>query len=334
VREKASRQLIALGIVTRDALERATRQQDAEVRARARAILEVVCESDFQNRLAAFSADYDGRLKQTLPAWDQFSAQVGDGRLSRQLFVEMQRAEPELLEAMAEGPKPASAALADRTEQLLAGRGETLSMLGTQASLLFVAGAEGVEVSQLGSLNVYPYIVQSAYQRNRKSPLWPGPLKKIVGNWLAKDDTPEAVVRNLVFATDLELKDEALTIAMRILSSGDSPAKSRMLAIRSVAIFGGPSQRPILEKLLADATSCGMVQAVDASQPVEQQVRDVALAALLHLTGQNLTEYGFGSAEPYGQDAFQMGAIGFADAKLRDAALAKWAKWRAEHPDH
>src|SRR5262245_11407795 len=68
-REKATRRLLELGIATRDALLAAAADADAEVRARARAILATVSESDFRDRLEAFSADFDGRQKQTLPAW-------------------------------------------------------------------------------------------------------------------------------------------------------------------------------------------------------------------------------------------------------------------------
>ena len=63
------------------------------------------------------------------------------------------------------------------------------------------------------------------------------------------------------------------------------------------------------------------------------QIRDVALAILLHMTDQNLREYGFPSAQPYGETAFQEGALGFADPAAREAALRKWARWRADHPD-
>lgn len=339
IRQRATRELIALGIVARDALERATRSSDAEVRTRARAILRSVRESDFQDRLAAFSADFDGSLNRSLPSWEQFSTEFGAGRAARQLFVEMQRAEPALLEAFAEGNKPASDALAERTEQLLGGGGDPLTALGTQASLLFVASAEGVDVTHLGSMNIYSYVVQSMYQRHRKSPLWPAVLRRIVGRWLSKDNAPAVAARNLVFAAQVEMASEALTIAERILTSGDSAANSRQMAILVLARFGQRSQGAILEELLDDATPCGVAQARDPAskqksfQRVELQIRDVALAALLYLNEQDLRDYGFSATEPFSRAAYQPGAIGFIDDPTRAAAMAKWAQWRAEQPD-
>ncbi|MEX0679656.1 MAG: hypothetical protein WD063_21480 [Pirellulales bacterium] len=332
-REKASRRLIELGIVTREALERAAGGPDAEVRARARAILVQVCQSDFRHRLEAFSADYDGSHKQSLPAWDQFSSQFGASRLARQMFVDMQRAEPELLEALAQGVKTAGEVLAERSQQILSGNGEELSSLGTLASLLFVASVEGVAVDELGSMNLYPYAVRATYQQTSKSPLWPGVLKKIAGRWITKDNTPAVVNQNLIFAAQLELKDEALAVAARVLSSDDSLANSRQIAILLLGRFGDKSHRATLEKLLTDATSCGMVPTDKPPHQVELQIRDVALAVLLQMTEQDLRQYGLPSAQPWGPTFFQVGTLWFANPQAREAALAKWAKWRAEHPD-
>lgn len=332
VREKATRELIALGIVTREALKRAMLEADAEVRTRAREILGQVCELDFQNRLEAFSADYDGSHKQTLPGWGQFSAQYGAGRVARQLFVEMQRAEPALLASLDEGSKAAAEALNERVHDILNGDGEGLSNLGTKASLLFVGAAAGVEVDRLGSTNLYPYLVQSIYQGYAKSPLWPGLLRKIVGRWITKDDTPGTASQNLIFAVQLELKEEALLVATRVVTSVDAAAGSKQMAILIVGRYGNHSHLAILEKLLADATACDPAPTENVPQPIELQIRDVALAVLLHLTDQDLREYGFPSAQPFGQNVFQSSTLTFANPAAREAALKKWAAWRADHP--
>src|SRR5262249_62338463 len=100
-------------------------------------------EPALRDRLGAFSADFDGRQKQTLPAWNEFSAQFGSSRLTRQLFVEMQRAEPELLEALSKGTKSGSEALAERTGQIIEAQRESALSIGTVASLLFVGSVGG-----------------------------------------------------------------------------------------------------------------------------------------------------------------------------------------------
>ena len=325
-REEASRELLDLGIVAHDALLRATQSDDAEVRVRARRILVRVLESDFQDRLEAFAAHYEDAGEQSLPAWDLFSADYGTSRLARELFVEMQRAEPEMLAALAEGPKAAADALNRRTREILDGQRESLMQLGTLASLLFVGAAPDVKVDEDGCLHIYPYVVQSTYHRNHKSPLWPSVLKKLVGRWIAKDTTPAMTNQNLILAATLELKSETLAIAGRVLDSDESPTGTRQIAILMISRFGDKPQIKQIEDLLEDATNCGTVQVEKPPHQVELQIRDVALAALLHMTGQDLKEYGYDSAQEYGPTVFQVGTLGFADAATREAALKKWSE--------
>ncbi len=289
-------------------------------------------ETDFQIRLEAFAAAYDGDQQPTLPAWDAFSHHYGTSRLARQLFVDMQRAEPELLDALATDPRAASQALSERGRQILDGDRESLANLGTLATLLFVGSAEHVTVDEDSCLHIYPFVVQSTYHRNHKSPLWPGLLKKMVGTWIAKDTTAAMTNQNLILASQLELKDEALTISERVLDDEYSQIGSRQIAILMLGRFGGRPQMARLEKLLADTTSCGMVQIDNPPRQVELQLRDVALAALLYRTDQNLRDYGYLSVQEYATTVFQVGTLGFADEKVRDAALQKWAQWRAAHP--
>jgi len=64
---------------------------------------------------------------------------------------------------------------------------------------------------------------------------------------------------------------------------------------------------------------------------VELQIRDVSLAVLLHLTGQNLREYGYTSAQPNPATLFQVASLTFLGPAQRDAAMKKWSRWRMEH---
>ncbi len=331
-REQATRNLIHLGIATHDALERALKSPDAEVRLRARSILTTVIESDFQQRLEAFAADFDGSQSTALPGWERFSAEFGNSRLARQLFVEMQRAEPDLLEAFAESPLAGSAAINERTRQILDGQRESLMHLGTLASLLFVAGADDIRVDEDGCLHIFPFVVQSTYHRNHNSPEWPTILKKLVGRWIAKDTTPSMTNQNLTLAAQLELKDETLAIATRVLGEKESALASRQISILMIGRFGDRDDLGRIEPLLEDSTSCGMVQIDDPPRQVELQIRDIALAAMLHMTGQDLREYGYRNVQEFGPTVFQIGTLGFSDAEARDAALKKWTAWRTAHP--
>jgi hypothetical protein len=336
IRQRATRQLVEFGIVARDALAEAASGADAEVRARSRAILLTVEEANFRARLDAFSSDFDGSHKQTLPGWEQFTAQFGSGRVARQLFVEMQRAEPELLEAFAKGGKPASEAINARCQSIsqhaMQSPRDSLISMGTVASMLLVGSAEDISIDEQMGVQLYTWMIyQPAFQKNAAGGVWSPLLRKLLGRWVTKDAGSAATVQNLLFAASYELKDEALVLATRVLSNEHTHANTRQYAILITGRFGGKEHLPMIEKLLTDTNSCGTFQANNPPRQVELQVRDIALAVAVHLTGQNLRDYGFVSAQPNPTTLFQVATLVFNDTARRDEAFKKWAAWRSMH---
>jgi HEAT repeat protein len=97
VRESATTQLAQMDISVRPLLEEALKSRDAEVRTRARQILAIVNERFFEQRLAAFAADVDGKQALEMPGWARYKQIVGHSAAARELFVTMQRAESKLL---------------------------------------------------------------------------------------------------------------------------------------------------------------------------------------------------------------------------------------------
>ncbi len=337
-RERASRQLTQLGIATRDALIEASSADDAEVRTRARTVLASVALADFRDRLAAFAADFDGSQKQTLPGWQQFTTTFGDSPQARALFVEMQRAEPELMAASVKGGKIASAALNGRCHAMLqqlmqVSRYDELMSLGTLASLLWVGSADGVDVDEhLGAQLYSPMIYQPVFQKNIRAGAWSGMMKKLLGLWIVKDSSPASTAQNLNFGAYYELKAESLSLATKVLASDSSSAQARQFALLAIGRFGGKEHLPLAEKFLPDATACATVQVNNPPRQVELQIRDVALAVLVHLTAQPARDYSATTAQPSPQPFFQVASLLFPEKAHREAALKHWSQWRAEHP--
>ena len=111
-------QLVELGVEAIAALEEGVQSNDREVSFRSRHALDIVREHDFQRRLRAFAAGQDAQETYELPGWALFRKEVGDGLEARRLFVEMQQAEPQLLQALARSPDKAVEALVDRLEEI------------------------------------------------------------------------------------------------------------------------------------------------------------------------------------------------------------------------
>jgi hypothetical protein len=145
---------------------------------------------------------------------------------------------------------------------------------------------------------------------------------------LAAKDQPAGswppVGQALQLASTLGMK-EGLPLAHKAARAQELNGWARAQALQYIVKVGGKDEIPRLEGLLGDTTvigSCGINATV-----VTTQLRDVALAAVVSLSGQSLSDYGF----PF----FQMVAgadlsttspscAGFADAAARQAAVKKW----------
>lgn len=331
VRQRAQRELIAAGRAAKDVLAIACDSPDAEVRQRARQALAEVLDADFQVRLDAFLADDTGPEGHDLPGWERFRALAGDGPLARRLFGDMQRAERELLEAAETDPKRAGDVLESRCAQV----GQNLSELAagsnrpnavpsaTLAALLLVAANEQVPISLQAGGNLYQFcrgrtLEQAMLARNTGDI-----LRRMLVAWVTRRFSSDSMIAywNIALGMDNEIK-ESLTPAIAVLSAGGVPAHWAPWAILAVGKFGGPEQTALLEPLLNDSRSIAVPNR--GRQELDAQVRDVALAVLVHLSGQQLADYGFSQARRHTSCLFVADSLGFNDPEARDRALKKW----------
>ena len=121
----------------------------------------------------------------------------------------------------------------------------------------------------------------------------------------------------------LEPKPEYLTL---------TPAQ-QMLAILAVGKFGSEENIAALEPLLDDSRECLPRQQINGPGGglAAVQIRDVALASLLRLTGQEPVAYGFLHARPHPQMLFDVTSLSIDSDERRAQALEQWRAWRAQH---
>ena len=105
-------------------------------------------------------------------------------------------------------------------------------------------------------------------------------------------------------------------------------------AILYLAKAGNAAHLHSIELLLNDKTELQMRRMSQGSQPVTtftSRIQDVALAALLHLTGQNPRDYGFSGLRENPQYLYQPGTIGFEGEEQRRTAINRWKRWSADN---
>lgn len=335
VRERATEQLVLIGVAARPELTAALDDSDAEVRFRARRILALVTASDFDQRLKAFAADVDDVRHLNLPGWSAFQHSIGADAASRALFVEMQLSEGALLEAWAESPKRSAVALADRARILyeqsrprqVRNREPTVANMGSVAALLWIAGDASVLLTdpvaaRLVELPMNPTIERAMAidpQPRREA------LRKLLGRWVVREVSPPLATRSLNAAVNYSLR-EGLTPAERTLRKPNMPADAKCSALILLAKFGGKDHLPLVESLFDDTDPCANFGGFN--RQIQTQIRDVALTTAIQLQGQDPKNFGLGQLQSDGQGWYQLNSIGFAVDAERDAAQAKWESWK------
>lgn len=336
-RQQAQRLLGDMGLAAKEALLAARGDLDPEIRFRVGQLLERVLEIDFQRALDEFvssdsdSAGGDGNAP-ALPGWRRFRQLAGGSHAARRLFGEMQRAERELLAMGETRPMIAGEMLEVRCQQLQEAlqpaddEDEVLS-LGTICALLFVAGNSEVTLSTQGAAYVNNFSHQASLQEAIGAGEYVEPLRALLGGWVERRfDDNMVTYQNVQLALAYNLR-QALEPAAALANRKDAPAHLRPYGVLAVGKLGGKDQLAKLEPLLGDATEFTM-HGRD-NQQIRTQIRDVALAVMVHLSGQKLIDYGFDHFSLNPRWLFNPGSLGFNTPEAREKALAKWRAWAA-----
>lgn len=337
VREAACEELAQLGRPALVALQAAANHPDREVRYRSQRLLGLIRQQDQQRRLQAFLQGRDEESYDPLPGWSRFRQRYGDDAQARGLFVEVFRADAELMQALEEGPRRAAEVLIQRTMQVQQAAqlgAPQQPTLGQVVAGLFVAAEEDVTLppqtlstlfSQCFAPTVSEVISTSA---RREIP------RKMLATIIRRSDD-YAAYQAMNVAAQFNMP-EGIIPAAKILS-GHGPNRSPHMAqyaLMTVARLGDASHLPLVEndRLLKDATPVAQFQENGVTYVV--QLRDVALAASLVLRKANLREFfDIPPNQPLVDPQLiflNARLIGFPSEAQRAALWEKWEKFKTQ----
>jgi hypothetical protein len=339
VREAATEELAQLGRPALLALQAAANHPDREVRYRSQRLLGLIRQQDQQRRLQAFLQGRDGQSDDPLPGWSRFRQRYGDDSQARGLFVEMFRADAELLQALEEGPRRAADLLTQRTIQVQQAAqlgAPQQPTLGQVVAGLFVAAEEDVSLppqtlSTLFSQCFAPTVSEVISTSARREI----PRKMLAAIIRRSDDYAAYQAMNVAAQFNMP---EGIIPATKILN-GHGPNRSPHMAqyaLMTVARLGDAAHLPLVEseRLLQDATPVAQFQENGVTYVV--QLRDVALAASLVLRKADLREFfDIGPNQPLGDPQMiflNARLIGFSSEAQRTALREKWEKFKAQAP--
>lgn len=340
-RERATAKLIRLGGQSIGALQVGAESGDREIRFRCTRILAIVRDRELDRRLSVLLNDRNSGTDYGLAGWLRYRELVGDSPESRRLFVEMSRAESEILQAVDTDKESAGKAVVERLLRLsFANPQRTPTKIGTFATLLFAAGFSGTY--QAGPAGFDTGLADHLHDRSfieaAKSGGEKEILQKLLGHWLlAVDDshafhamrvayeceTPEGLIlaertiRQSVQTLQKQQQGAEAPAPPGVLRGvGDSQVLTRQMALYMMIKLGGEKQIPLVEGLLEDTSQIG-----------KQQIRDLALFALVRCSGQSLSDYGF-SRSRNGEPTTQISTVLESD-DIRQKSLQKWRESRA-----
>jgi hypothetical protein len=329
-RQIATEALSSMGQEAKGAVLRAKNSTDPEVVKRAEQILLAIRLDGKQRVINAFIAGEDVEAEGDLPLWAEYQAIAGTSAEAKQLFVQMLEEEWSFLDMVAQGePRVVSNLLAARVVALEAairdGREKRGVSVGSVATLLLVAAGGEVQLPNQANLMSLCYRSQE-FETAMRAGSAREPLRALMGKLIAKDTGGPYLTQRFHFALHYDLK-EGLTPARQVLAERQGIAHVRLYAILVVGKLGDEQDLKLIGELLDDA---GVVSSHNRVNKVRitTEVRDVALAVLIHRSGGNFADYGLPDIKSNPTTLMQTSSIGFPSEEERLAAIAKW---RSQH---
>jgi hypothetical protein len=330
VRERASRELVEMGPAAVPALRIGCKDADPEVRRRCLAILPRAMRRVVERRLEALLADKAGKPDPELPGWARFRKAVGTHEAARRLYVDMARADGELLAAAEHEPRKAGHLIAARCQALQ----QTAQQPGGAplvhlAALAFTASDAKVKDEE-GAGTSLCQLLESRLPEQLATDARSDCVRKLLVPFLSRCIDAGVVGPALRAAMSLKLK-EAAGLAVKELRLKRGGASACAMAALAVGKLGTREHIPLLEPLLKDHDGVGGFSTGNVSGQTE--VGDVALASLVRLSGHTLKEYGFpaGNLDEWVLNVHGPPILGFPGDKERNAAKRKWKAWAAKN---
>src|SRR5439155_9878846 len=242
-----------------------------------------------------FLSGKEGSDEYPLPAWNRFMKAYGNGPEQRKLFVEMQRADAELMRAIEENPRRAAEIVVVRlhqAQQAMQVNAQSAS-LGQVAASLFVAAETDVTLPVI----TYSVLFSQCFQPGVREAIDSGSRRemprKMLGTIISRTDDSTAF-QAMSVATQFKLT-EGIIPATRILKNydGRNGAALAQRALITIADLGDASHLPLVdtERLMHDATQVAQFRENGNETTYVIELRDIALAAAILLSKQDLQAY-------------------------------------------
>ena len=358
-RESGERELAKMGRLAGPILRDAVHgHQDPEVRLRAARLLTKSEADDLKARTETFLADMDGRYEHSMPGWAAFrkvsgvdyellglklGMNVDSSKQARELFVAMLKSKSAttLLTAIEAGGGDLSKAAGDMRYQMFIemnpGVFGQMQVSGSQpkhpslAEFTTLLCAESLLEGKTNA-RVGPFFIATSTFLMSSNVVgsmqgkgaYSGIFRRILGQWFQKLTDVNELQQSVHMVIQYNIK-EAMPAIRRSVTIAGTPIHLRAQAIGALAKLGGKDELPTLRKLVSDETT---IQPNRFPNQMGLQVRDVALAMCVIVSGQDVKTYGYEIQQPLNDNnRYHYWTFAFRTPEKRAEALKKWEDW-------
>jgi len=339
-RESAADELIRLGRLAKDALINGQTSADPEIRHRCSVLLPQALQADRRARVERFLADPKSISAAEVPGLAIFRKDIGEDASARDLYVEMLRKHDQLLEALDGDASKLNDVYIQRSQQLYnsvfgnfqGGVRPTVDAIDLTALIFIGANLDANQSAVNRNMSAHSYLInlmfQPSFQNAIKSPTNKA-MRKVLYRWLEQRSDSNAMQQGMSLIVQCELK-EMLPLAVKVIETKTQPQYVRAMAMLVVGKFGTTAEIPMLQKYFDDEALLGQFQINNVMGVT--QVRDVALAMAIHLSGQTPKDYGFEMLANQPLNFTYFYNLGFSSKENREAAQKKWKASQMKSP--
>ncbi len=310
VRARALNELKSAGPAAHEALRDGCAAADLEIRLRCQELLHTLHRDRFSTELQRLENAVEAGQHYRLPMWESYRTMVGEDAASRRMFVALARRYRSSLQDLATteavawpplGPLPADA-----------GRDPL-----RWALLLLVRHGQTTNRC-LRDHQIRDQLLRDELSGALQSGKHGDVLRRMVAHLL--DDLPASRDRHWMrVALQWQCERQAVRMAWQTLDGETeaSPAATA-LALTTLAKHAPRQAPPALSRFLDDHRTCQIWHLVAATRRrLRTEVRDVALAMLLHLEHQDLRQIGFVDVQADPLTIYRQHTLGFPDEEAR-----------------
>ena len=346
-REDAQDELAKMGRLAMPALlDGLNANPSPEVRYRCQSLLPKAAQADLQARLATFLADTEGKFNHDLPGWNEFKKIAGTSPTSRTVFVELLKESPNrtLVLAIPGPPSELGSLVAARKQEMYQLRFARVNLptptprkeqtIPDVIALMFAESHVASKYIPRTVPNVTVYNIAGLNVAVTDGSEKAATYKAIVGHWIETRDDALSMYTAMNQAAAMGLPKQGAVVAAKLLQLKGGAITYRFYAAFAIAKNGSKEHLSALESAFNDDAGLNQQRVVNGLvQQSQLQLRDMALAAAVLLTGQNAEDYGL--VEQYkNQPGMQyMYSNWRLPEEKRKAAFEKWKDWRAKNPD-